>query len=169
MTRIQDLYCWALVQVSFSLAKVAQVVPSLVNILLFLVCPMSHQDSGVIHFTLHHSWYMHTLVLVTNIRYFCVCLFRINFWNGYLLWGQHTEDKAFVLHWGKWLIAQLYNLLLSIPVSLQLYKLMYDLSDPCEPITGLLLEPFPDRQNKFYVLATTPRRYMHPANTYMYL
>lgn len=38
---------------------------------------------------------------------------------------------------------------------------MYDLSDPCEPITGLLLEPFPDKQNKFYVLATTPRRYVH--------
>ena len=36
---------------------------------------------------------------------------------------------------------------------------MYDLSDPCEPITGLMLEPFPDKQNKFYVLATTPRRY----------
>ena len=38
---------------------------------------------------------------------------------------------------------------------------MYDLSDPSEPITGLLMEPFPDKQNKFYVLATTPRRYVH--------
>ena len=47
----------------------------------------------------------------------------------------------------------------TITMLLQVYKLMYDLSDPCEPITGLLLEPFPNRQNKFYILATTPRRY----------
>ena len=46
---------------------------------------------------------------------------------------------------------------------------MYDLSDPCEPITGLLLEPFPDKQNKFYVLATTPRRYMQLTLYYMYI
>ena len=46
---------------------------------------------------------------------------------------------------------------------------MYDLSDPCEPITGLLMEPFPDQQNKFYVLATTPRRYAMLQYMYMYM
>ncbi len=39
---------------------------------------------------------------------------------------------------------------------------MYDLSDHVEPVTGLHLEPFPDRvsvtQAVYYVLATTPKR-----------
>lgn len=39
---------------------------------------------------------------------------------------------------------------------------MYDVSDHKEPITGLMLEPFPQQSSsseiKYYVLATTPKR-----------
>lgn len=44
----------------------------------------------------------------------------------------------------------------------EVYQLMYDLSDHSEPVTGLLLEPFPQRSSSthatYYVLATTPKR-----------
>ena len=43
---------------------------------------------------------------------------------------------------------------------------MYDLSDHVEPVTGLHLEPFPERvstsQAAYYVLATTPKRWLTP-------
>ena len=39
---------------------------------------------------------------------------------------------------------------------------MHDISDHSEPITGLILEPFPDQpvpnEVKYFILATTPKR-----------
>ena len=45
---------------------------------------------------------------------------------------------------------------------LQVYRLMYDMADHSEPITGLQLVPFPSQSStseiKYFILATTPKR-----------
>ena len=51
---------------------------------------------------------------------------------------------------------------LVVCASPQVYQLMHDLSDHSEPVTGLHMEPFPERisptQAAFYVIASTPKR-----------
>ena len=46
--------------------------------------------------------------------------------------------------------------------SLQVYRLMYDVPEHSEPITGLHMEPFPQQSSsseiKYFILATTPKR-----------
>ena len=47
-------------------------------------------------------------------------------------------------------------------VVLQVHRLMYDLAEHSEAVTGLHMEPFPQQPSsseiKYYILATTPKR-----------
>ena len=56
----------------------------------------------------------------------------------------------------------MYKFCVCVCVCVQVYRLMYDLADHSEAITGLHLEPFPKQPSsseiKYFILATTPKR-----------